>query len=154
MSAAERLAGWGPERFLDRLAADAEGFAWSAGVGGRETAGALVSYLVNHPEHIEAYLNGGIFELPPEWITGGRLTWHGKDGKVYSPEDRLRSTTKTQEGLRVFDPTCTVLIRYSDADGAWLARCPELKPCTAHGATPAEAFQALEPMLTGSRIGG
>lgn len=42
-------------------------------------------------EHNKPYLNGGIFELPQEWITGGRLTWHGADGKVYAPTDRVRA---------------------------------------------------------------
>ncbi len=33
---------------------------------------------------------------------------------------------------------------YSDRDGCWVADAPDLKYCTAFGATPAEALQELE----------
>jgi hypothetical protein len=89
MSAEERLAGWHPARFIELLATRSAEFAWQAGVGGRETAGGLISYLAAHPEHIEPFINGGIFELPMEWITEGVLTWHGLDGRVYAPADRV-----------------------------------------------------------------
>jgi hypothetical protein len=61
--------------------------AWQAGVGGRETAGAIISYLALKPEHIEPFLTGGISELPSEWIDGGRLTWHAADGRVVHPDE-------------------------------------------------------------------
>lgn len=86
MSAAERLADWHPARFIELVAKASEDFAWAAGIGGRETAGALISYLADHPEHIEPFINGGFSELPLEWIEGGRLTWHAVSGKIVHPD--------------------------------------------------------------------
>jgi hypothetical protein len=86
MSEAERLAGWTPRRLIEFLAVRAEAFAAQAGVGGMETAGGLVSYLALHPEDIEPFLNGGIFELPDDWILQGCLTHHAANGKIVHPE--------------------------------------------------------------------
>jgi len=86
MSAQERLAHWHPIRLIRFIADQAEAFGFHAGVGGRETAGAVVSYLALHPEHIEPFLTGGISELPDEWIDGGCLTWHVTNGIVVHPD--------------------------------------------------------------------
>lgn len=87
MSIEERLADWTPARLIEHIAAASEAMAWQAGVGGRETAGAIISYLALKPEHIEPFLNGGISELPSEWMDGGRLTWHGMNGKIVHPTE-------------------------------------------------------------------
>lgn len=87
MSMEERLADWTPARLIEHIAAASEAMAWQAGVGGRETAGAIISYLALKPEHIEPFLNGGVSELPSEWMDGGRLTWHGQNGKIVHPDD-------------------------------------------------------------------
>lgn len=97
MSKAERLAAWDPARLIEYVAACAEQLGHAAGVGGRETAGALISYLADHPEHLEPFLNGGISELHLEWITGGRLTWHAGDGRVVHPSE-VRSARQQQPG--------------------------------------------------------
>ena len=87
MSMEERLAGWTPAAVIEFIAEVSEAMAFQAGVGGRETAGAIVSYLAHKPEHIEPFLNGGIMELPSEWMDGGRLTWHGMNGKIVHPDE-------------------------------------------------------------------
>lgn len=72
--------------FIDLLARRAEAFANQAGVGGMETAGGLISYLASHPEDLEPFLNGGIFELPMDWCVQGCLTHHALNGKIVHPE--------------------------------------------------------------------
>lgn len=49
--------------------------------------------------------------------------------------------------IRHFDRTCTILVRWSDEDEAWLASCPELAPCTADGLTIAGALKALDDLI-------
>jgi len=79
------------EAVLSLIAERASAMAWQAGVGGMETAGALVSYLVRFPRDIRPFINGGIFELADDWFLRGSLTWTGKGGKVHKPDDvRLR----------------------------------------------------------------
>lgn len=86
MTQAERLADWTPERLIMELAKRSELYAMQAGVGGMETAGGIVSYLAAHPDDIEPFLNGGVFELPADWIVQGCLTYHAINGKVTHPE--------------------------------------------------------------------
>jgi hypothetical protein len=85
MSMEERLADWTPARFIELVAKRSAGFANQAGVGAMETAGHLISYLADHPEHIEPWINGGFFELPTDWIEGGCLTYRAMNGKIVSP---------------------------------------------------------------------
>jgi hypothetical protein len=87
MSAEERLADWTPARIIEFIAEVSEAMAWQAGVGDRETAGAIVSYLALKPEHIEPFLNGGVMELPNEWMDGGRLTWQIANGRIVHPDE-------------------------------------------------------------------
>lgn len=49
--------------------------------------------------------------------------------------------------MRRFDRSCSIVIRWSQDDGVWLASVPELKPCTAHGPTPSKALRALDELL-------
>jgi hypothetical protein len=88
-------------QFINHLARVAEAVGWQAGVGGMETAGGIVSYLADHPEDLEPFMNGGFFELPLGFHERGRLTWHGKNGKVVSPEyvRRSRQIKKMEKGL-------------------------------------------------------
>lgn len=81
---------------IQRLAEVAEAFSGAAGVGGLETAGHLVSYLADHPEHIEPLLRHGIPELPPEWVEHGSLSYHARNGKVVRPETARRARTIKQ----------------------------------------------------------
>lgn len=85
MTIQERLADWTPARLIEHIAAASAAMAGQAGIGGRETAGAIVSYLAMKPDHIEPFLTGGIMELPSEWIDGGVLTWHSMNGKIVHP---------------------------------------------------------------------
>jgi len=77
---------------IERIAKIAEVAGAQAGVGGMETAGAIVSYLADHPRDIEPCLRFGTLELPLDWIVRGRLTYHGKDGKIWRPEEARRAT--------------------------------------------------------------
>ena len=72
--------------FVAKLANRSAAYAAQAGVGGMETAGCLVSYLADHPQDIEPFLHGGIFELPDDWLVRGRLTYHALNGKVTHPQ--------------------------------------------------------------------
>lgn len=74
------------QEFIKHLADVSENVGWQAGVGGMETAGGIVSYLAEHPEDLEPFMNGGFFELPQGFHERGRLTWHGQNGKVVKPE--------------------------------------------------------------------
>lgn len=86
MSAEERLADWHPARFIELVARCSEALAWQAGVGGCETAGALISYLANHPKDIEPFINGGFTELPLlEMHKLGQLSWHANNGTIQHP---------------------------------------------------------------------
>lgn len=87
MSIADRLTRWTVLEFVEAVAERAEDFAWAAGVGGMETAGALLSYLADHPQDIEPFMVGGISELPERWFATGRLTWMAKNGKIVRPKD-------------------------------------------------------------------
>lgn len=86
MSLEERIGHWTPLSFIELVAVRSEAFGYQAGVGAMETAGALISYLAEHPEDLEPWIVGGFFELPLDWIERGRLTWHSQDGKVVHPQ--------------------------------------------------------------------
>ena len=68
------------------IANRAAAYASQAGVGGMETAGGLVSYLAANPNDIETFINGGIFELPDDWLLRGNLTYQAMNGKITHPE--------------------------------------------------------------------
>ena len=36
-----------------------------------------------------------------------------------------------------------IIVFWSDEDGVWIANAPDLKQCSAHGATPEEAVREL-----------
>lgn len=84
---------------IERIATIAETFAGQAGVGGMETAGSLISYLAEHPRDIEPLLRFGVFELPLDWHMHGRLSWHGKDGKLFWPAEALRARNPTAQAM-------------------------------------------------------
>lgn len=52
----------------------------------------------------------------------------------------------------------TIIVFWSDADGAWVADAPDLKSCAALGATPEEAVaelrSAMEAWLDAAREAG
>jgi predicted RNase H-like HicB family nuclease len=54
--------------------------------------------------------------------------------------------TRTAQTRR-FDRSCTITIRWSEEDAVWLASCPELAPCTAHGQTVLSALRMLDAMI-------
>lgn len=81
-----------PTDVIAKIVEAAEAIAWQAGVGGMETAGSIVSYLAQHPEQVDNFLAGGsTHEWPVGWHTHGCLTWHGMDGKIWSPEAARRA---------------------------------------------------------------
>lgn len=73
--------------FIEHVAKASEMIAWQAGVGGMETAGSIISYLAENPEALADFMEtGSIMDWPAGWHTHGRLTWHGMNGKLCSPE--------------------------------------------------------------------
>lgn len=86
------------EMVIRRIAEAAEAIAFQAGVGGMETAGSIVSYLAEHPEDVPALMAGklSVLDWPIGWHMHGRLTWHGQDGRVFSPEYARRQTLINQ----------------------------------------------------------
>ena len=86
MGMEERLSQWSVTDFIETVAARAQAFADQAGVGGMETAGQILSYLAAHPEDIEPFMVGGVFELPERWFEHGCLTWHAVNGKIVHPQ--------------------------------------------------------------------
>jgi hypothetical protein len=103
MSVEERLAHWSIPDFIEYVAKVSEGFAHQAGIGGMETAGNIMSYLAEYPEQIEPFMNGGVFEFPMDWFEHGRLTWHGRDGKIHHPVEarRQRIINRMKKGQKV-----------------------------------------------------
>lgn len=77
--------------FIEKVARVSEEFGIQAGVGGMETAGAIISYLADNPRDLEPFMNGGFFELPAGFHERGRLTWHGMNGKIVHPEYARRA---------------------------------------------------------------
>lgn len=76
-----------------RIAQAAETIGWQAGVGGCETAGAIISYLSANPDRIDTFLHDGLLDAldtpggdPRDMHLNGRLTWHSMSGDVVSPE--------------------------------------------------------------------
>lgn len=84
----------GEQRAIARLVNVARAIGWQAGVGGRETAGAIVSYLATSPDEIEPFVAGELspIDFAGDWMRGGCLTWHAKDGRVVSPADAALTT--------------------------------------------------------------
>lgn len=74
---------------IERIAQVAEAVGMQAGVGGMETAGAIVSYLANHPDLIKPFVAGKIstIDFSPRWLVEGRLTWLGRDDKIHDAGD-------------------------------------------------------------------
>ena len=75
--------------FLERVAAMSEAVAWQAGVGGCETAGAIISYLSAHPDKLGAFMERSFCDLvedPVNLHREGRLSWLGSDGKIWNGE--------------------------------------------------------------------
>lgn len=75
------------KRVIIELAKAAHAIAWQAGVGGRETAGAIVSYLATSPDEIMPFIEGKLspFDFAGDWIRGGCLSWHTDRGNVVHP---------------------------------------------------------------------
>ncbi len=79
------------EAVIERIADMAEAIGEQHGVSAMEIAGALVSYLAEHPRDIEPCLKFGVFELPQDWLHMGCLTWTAQNGKIVRPEDARRA---------------------------------------------------------------
>lgn len=79
----------GEQRAIARLVNVSRAIGFQAGVGGRETAGAIASYLATSPDEIAPFMDGELspLDFKGDWMRGGCLTWHGGNGKVVSPED-------------------------------------------------------------------
>lgn len=79
----------GEQRAIARVVNAARAIGFQAGVGGRETAGAIVSYLATSPDEIAPFVAGELtpLDFAGDWMRGGCLTWHAANGKVVSPED-------------------------------------------------------------------
>lgn len=79
------------QEVIEHIADLADAVGGQANVGGMETAGAILSYLAEHPNDLEPFMNGGFFELPADMHMHGRLTWMGRDGKLHRPEHARRA---------------------------------------------------------------
>lgn len=91
---------------IQRIAAIAHAVGWQAGVGGMDTAGAIVSYLANNPDQTATLLTEGVFATEhqlPEYPEQGCLTWVGMNGKVIAPETAraARLIKKMERGERL-----------------------------------------------------
>ncbi|WP_139809982.1 hypothetical protein [Sphingomonas azotifigens] len=75
------------KRVIARLVQAAEAIGFQAGVGERETAGAIVSYLATSPNEIAPFVDGTLspIDFAGDWISGGCLSWHAADGRVVRP---------------------------------------------------------------------
>lgn len=82
----------GASLVIARLAFVAREIGWQAGVGARETAGAIVSYLAISPDEIEPFVTGDLspLDFKGDWMRGGCLTWQAANGKVVAPSDLAR----------------------------------------------------------------
>ena len=81
---------------LEHIAKVATAFAEQAGVGAMETAGGVLGYLAEHPRDLEPFMNGGIWELPPDWLYRHELTWHAVNGKIVHPSEARRGHVISQ----------------------------------------------------------
>lgn len=82
------------ESVIKRIADIAETIAWQAGVGGMETAGAIVSYLAEHPDQIDTLFRDGVFEtthMLADYPAHGCLTFHGQNGQIVTPAELRRA---------------------------------------------------------------
>lgn len=79
------------QEVIARIAQVAAAVGSQANVGGMETAGAILSYLAEHPRDLEPFMNGGILEIPADFWMHGKLAWQGGDGKLYTPEYARRA---------------------------------------------------------------
>lgn len=92
---------------IERIAKVAEGIGFHAGVGGCETAGAIVSFLAANPDRIAVFLEDGFLDAlempnghPRDMHLNGCLTWHRRDGRVVSPaEARAARDARTTENM-------------------------------------------------------
>lgn len=73
---------------------------FQAGVGGCETAGAIMSYLAANPDKLGKFVEEGFVSLvddPRDYHLQGRLTWLGADGRIWSPE-QARAAVERKRG--------------------------------------------------------
>lgn len=77
--------------FIAYVADVSDAVAAQAGVGGMETAGAVISYLAKHPEKLGAFRADGFFALPIDMHAHGCLSWHAMNGKICTPEHARRA---------------------------------------------------------------
>lgn len=73
--------------FIKQVAKVSTVIGWQAGVGARETAGAIMDHLAEHPDKLDGFMATGVLDWPDDWIIGGTFTYHAADGKVWHPED-------------------------------------------------------------------
>jgi len=80
---------------IQHIAQTASTISAHANIGACELAGAMVSFLAEHPDRITIFLRDGWFEAVGDndpWANGC-LTFHRKDGKVTTPQDLRISRT-------------------------------------------------------------
>ncbi len=88
-----------PADTIKHIAEVADAFAAAAGVGGCETAGAIISYLAAHPDLVDRFMDDGsglLMEIDARRIhLDGLLTWHRRDGSVISPAEARAAISST-----------------------------------------------------------
>lgn len=76
------------QEVIEHIARVAAAIGWQANVGAMETAGSIISYLAEHPEHTADFMAGktSVLDWPVGWHERGCLTWQGMNGWVVAPE--------------------------------------------------------------------
>lgn len=116
--------------FIAHVAKVSHAIGFQAGVGGRETAGAIISYLAQHPDKLDAFMQGGVFAWgTDEWITGGCLTWQANDGKVWHPAD-ARAARAAEAALKAGEVAAVPITHDADCISFFQA-CPGPCDCSA-----------------------
>lgn len=142
---------------IARLTHVARAIAWQAGVGGRETAGAIVSYLATSPDEIEPFVMGTLspLDFQGDWMRGGCLTWHAANGKVVDPA-ALSSRPAESERASVGCTLCGRAVLADNLAGTgFLADCGRRLAHIAD-ALPGGCQQAIEAAKAAEseRVGG
>ena len=82
--------------FLKRLHQVAKAVAWQAGESEMDTAGAMVSILIAHPEWLVRFMaeGAGLFIDVGFDMSNGALNFRSRDGQIRTPEELFSLTNR------------------------------------------------------------
>lgn len=96
----DRTPSFTPEEVIQRIAQVANNIGIHAGVGGCETAGAMISFLAANPDRIPIFLRDGWIEalgdVRDPWSSGCLTFYRKLDGAVTTPEQLRAAIAKAQ----------------------------------------------------------